>query len=434
MANNTTVDPIDYKNPKIKCLNLIKAKEHIQNLYKRYSSVADAINALIGQGDDTPNVIDNLSEAISITREVDTRRDDVYTHIHHTGDGTSAGPKEAFTATASGVKINYQCKHLLDNTYTQHSDDIPVASASQAGIITSEGGAFFDENTTGKVDTLDTLKDFLDGVEENITETIYGEQTNVTFTPVDNNYKTIWNSNLNVDVSNISDYIPVKIIIEDAITNLNRKFRWKSGYSNDTIWLFNGQNFKSLDGTNMGTLKPIYSSWYPASINVSPTGVLQLRIYGAAEDTNYYYPAAVTPDSIKIVGIQTTPLETRLDSKVDKQLSSLDDVKTYLKTIVFSNVVKNSGTITITLPFNTSFNNQSLSINDLSGLTFVYLTESQTTVHIITTDEDVVVPTNTFVTDRIQNDGSFIFDRGIEVASASLTNNILTINYQLISL
>jgi hypothetical protein len=101
---------------------------------------------------------------------LDAVKNDTYTHIHHPSDGTSSGPKETFSATADGVKFNFQCKSLLGTSYTQHSEAIPVADASHAGIITAEGGAFFDTNTTGKVDTLDNLKEFLDGVEENTSE------------------------------------------------------------------------------------------------------------------------------------------------------------------------------------------------------------------------------------------------------------------------
>lgn len=62
---------------------------------------------------------------------------------------------QAFTATSTGVKLNFDCVSASagDGNYTQHSIDVPVASATSAGVITSADKAKIDATPTFWVGT-----------------------------------------------------------------------------------------------------------------------------------------------------------------------------------------------------------------------------------------------------------------------------------------
>lgn len=421
MANNTTVDPIDYKNPKIKCLNLIKAKEHIQNLYRRYGSLADAINTLIGEGDDTPNVIDNLSEAISITREVDARRNDVYTHIHHIGDGT-VSPKETFTATANSVDLNYQCKHLLDDTYTQHTGSIPIANSTQAGIITSEGGAFFDENTTGKVDTLDSLKDFLDGVEENelsskievlhiSTQTLenpdsYNDMKEFYFSmsqlqPDDETqFNNFINNNANkLFVYESSDSSAPKnyhFILDFSNISLN-DFSDKL-YADSTLYISIGNEEYQLQKNSTGIYTlTLNNKTYNVQFNYYITEMSDYKYYDVIlqkpgfPSYEYIFPTAGNDIKIYFKETKVTPLETRLDEKLGKTVYNTTDANNILKGLVLhSSTNLQVGPLEITLPFKLDSSIQPTEQNVNSMLEGVWIIDITGSIYEIVDDDTMV--------------------------------------------
>lgn len=130
MSNNTSIDPIEHKSVKVKTGNMCKVRNHLTNLYKKYGIVAEAINLIIGEDDDTPTIIDNLSETIEKVRNIDG------VEVSHLGGNHITQP---FTFSDSFVRLNWDCYNLGEsNEPTSYYAPIPVASTTNAGIITSD--------------------------------------------------------------------------------------------------------------------------------------------------------------------------------------------------------------------------------------------------------------------------------------------------------
>lgn len=333
-ANNTTVEIIEnYKTPELKGINMNGVKQCIWDLYHKYKILLKNINTLIGADDSTPNIIDNISEAIDVARQVNAAKSGTFTHVHHSSDGTSAGPKETFTATADDVKFNFQCKTLLGTSYIQHSEAIPVADASHAGIITAESGAFFDENTTGKVDTLNTLKDFLDGVEQSsksgdnitwCTEDISGYQGPFTIDNLSGFFGGVEQITITDTDYDIQDFIPGKIIIND---NEEEAIRCYFNLAHNVAALkdkdggYTADNLLFIDvNTTQGVLK-LSPAIQPLSGTTAVDGFAVLT-----DEESLPQGFAVTDKIDVFILDEVIPLQTTLNNKVDIDVSNTVEI------------------------------------------------------------------------------------------------------------
>lgn len=161
MANNTNINPLSTKIPKIGCMCLCQAQKHIKNLYEKYGTIASSINSLIGESDTTPNIIDNLSETIEKARKVDDKVDKVTTienntNTINTNEGQYNGIKiqSAYTTNSNQIKntkltlVAGRAKLQADNeivitkSESEYSPKFQIDDGSHA--ITMVGG----DNTT----------------------------------------------------------------------------------------------------------------------------------------------------------------------------------------------------------------------------------------------------------------------------------------------
>lgn len=153
-------------NQKLPTLNKIREFGWIQcirDLYRKHKTLTENINTLVTMTNDSMD--DQLSQdSIAMINEYGGKLKNMstYSHIHHEGDNTQHNPKETFTATASGVKFNFVCKNPSSNgPGTNYKIDMPLASPTQAGIITAENFKKLDNIVT---ETNDVQRYFVSNV------------------------------------------------------------------------------------------------------------------------------------------------------------------------------------------------------------------------------------------------------------------------------
>lgn len=134
-------------HPRVPSLILGNDNGYVRGDILDANAVQTKINEILGGA---PDAFDTLKELADRVQYIAT-----YTHIHHPSDGTTEGPKQAFIADADSVKLNFQCTNTKTGTTYQHPTDIPIASATQAGIITADTY----EDLKNKVDSLRTFDD-----------------------------------------------------------------------------------------------------------------------------------------------------------------------------------------------------------------------------------------------------------------------------------
>ena len=140
-SGQTTNNPLYYKRPANLLWSYIKGKadsvyltEH-QDISNKVDKVSGKELSSNDYTDADKNTVTNLKKLTSIS------------HIKDTG---------AFTSTSTSVNLNFDCVSATnsDGNYTQHSEPIPVASSTSAGIITSDDkiklNCFTYSNTTNK--------------------------------------------------------------------------------------------------------------------------------------------------------------------------------------------------------------------------------------------------------------------------------------------
>ena len=111
-------------NPNFYSFRDTDAQEKIQQLREDLNYLTD----------NDESGIDSIAELVQETTDIKNNLGTV-THVHHSSDGTTAGPKETFTPSANGV--NFQCTSAKTSNVTQHAEPLPIASTTQAGIVTA---------------------------------------------------------------------------------------------------------------------------------------------------------------------------------------------------------------------------------------------------------------------------------------------------------
>lgn len=215
MSNNTSIDPIEHKSVKVKSGNMCKVRNHLTNLYKKYGIVAEAINLIIGEDDDTPTIIDNLSETIEKVRKIDG------VEVSHIGLSTNhiADP---FSFSDSFVRLNWDCYNLGEsNEPTSHYASIPVATRTNAGILNS--------SNYRKLDNIGEYTNiYHTGGSSGHTQTWSGDDSNVYLqfsnTNPSNKNTTEYNATTNKQAFPVASTTKAGIITAEMYRNLNNWF------------------------------------------------------------------------------------------------------------------------------------------------------------------------------------------------------------------